>query len=248
MTATPAGSPVVDLRPAAPPRPWVYLIWGGVILFSGIAIGAAGVMLLRPPPPHPPHMGQHAWDGPRGMDAERGPGGRSDREGPPGRGPATQPSGSDIAERMKRDLGLSDEQKASIEKAYTDSFAALQALRQDMAPRMLAEHEKLRDQLKQTLTAEQFMRWDRHFQEVRDRMMPPPPPAEGPEGRRGPGMRDGRREGPRRHPDGPPGSRGEFDGPMGSPPFRRGPRDLDSPPASRPRPDRGEGPPPHEAW
>jgi hypothetical protein len=147
---------------------------------------------------------------------------------------APDPPVEDLVTRLRVELMLSDEQAKRVEQIYQDRHDALRDIRQTMEPKLKAEYDKLDDQMKGVLNAEQYQRWSERFKNVRNRMLPPPG---GPGFRRGPGGPDGMGPdgmgpgGPRR---GGPG----FDGPPpgGGPDGGPGDRPMRGPP--------GGGPPP----
>jgi hypothetical protein len=170
----------------------VLLLWGAALLLGGIGIGIGGTLLVhhRPPPPPPPPP-------PPGMpDFRPGP----------------------IVEQMTRDLNLTADQTKQVTDAYAQRLQAIKGLRSDMVIKLSAEHEKLREAMKQILSPLQFAQWDQSFEAMRSRLMPDAPPFRGPPGPDGGGPLMGRRL----PPDDPLGL-GPGPGPRGQPPRGPGP-------------------------
>jgi len=200
------------------------LIWGAVLVLSGSGIGAGSALLLQKPVPPPPAVGPKPEPEP----------------GVPNFSPAP------IVSQMTRDLGLTSEQAQQVTAAYTQSLSAIRALRADMIVKLNAEHEKLRAEMKKTLTDAQFADWNHHFEAMRSRLMPDAPPwrefhhhehggpgaeMRGPDGHGrwmgegmngdGPGPQNGPEGRPQPGPGEPPFPRpgpGQFDGDTGGPP------------------------------
>jgi Spy/CpxP family protein refolding chaperone len=177
----------------------VLLLWGATLLLGGIGIGIGGTLLLHPRPPAPP-------------PPPPPPGVPDFRPGP-------------IVERMNHDLKLTADQTKQVTDAYAQRLEAIKSLRGDMVIKLSAEHEKLREAMKQILTPLQFAQWDQSFEAMRSRLMPDaPPPPRLPEGPAGGGPLMGRRlppddplglgpgGGPRGQRPGGPGSEGPAGG------------------------------------
>jgi hypothetical protein len=111
---------------------------------------------------------------------------------PQGQGMAPEPPVGQLVQRLRNELLLTDDQVRQVTQIYQDRDAALRAIRQQMGP----EYNKLRDEMQKVLTPPQFVRWNQRFEDVRNRMLPPPrggPMGFGPggPGRGGPGGRGG---------------------------------------------------------
>lgn len=181
------------------------LIWGAVLVLSGSGIGAGGALLFHKPPPRiePKPI----------SDAEPGP-------------PDFSPG--PIVSRMVRDLNLTPEQTQQVTAAWAQRLVAIKALRADMVVKLAAEHEKLRDAMKKTLTDVQFAQWDQRFEAMRSRVMPDGPPPRDFHHHGGPGEErdglDGRGGGPgKMHGHGPGGPEGIEGRPLEGPDDRRPP-------------------------
>lgn len=137
------------------------------------------------------------------------------RPPPPMMGIGAEPPVRDMVERLKVELLLSDEQAQKVDDIYRQRADALEKIRQTFEPQMRAEYDQLNEQMKQILNPEQFRLWHERFENVRNRMLPPPPgrPPRAPGGPQGPG--DMRGPGGPMGPGGPPGANG--------PPPMRGP-------------------------
>jgi len=143
------------------------------------------------------------------------------RPPPPMFGEPPAPRVSDMVARLRDELLLSDDQARQVKEIYQQRNDALQAIREKMGPQLKAEYDKLNEQMKQVLNPAQFQRWHERFQDVRSRMLPPPPPR-GPGGPGGPdgGFGPGRGLGP--------------EGGFPPPPPEAGPPPRDNQPATRP--------------
>jgi hypothetical protein len=208
------------------------MAWGGFILACGVVIGASGAHYLqRGGAPMPP-PGMQAPPGP--MNMPPGPGGqhRGPEMGmmPPGsprqpaaamQRPGPQDEAQRLTQRMTQHLQLTPEQADKVKEIYTRQLTALEAIRKDVEPRIVEQHEKLRQELRGVLEAGQFLEWDQTFQSMRRRMMgddgPPPPPmgpgqgpAPGGERPPRPGMGPGPGPGPDRMEGRPPRGQGEW--------------------------------------
>ena len=142
------------------------------------------------------------------------------RPPPPMFGEAPTPRVNDMVGRLREELLLSDDQAAKVKEIYQQRNAALQAIREKMGPQMKGEYDKLNDQKKQVLNPAQFQRWHERFEDLRSRMLPPPPRP--PDGPRGPGELgdDFPPHPPGGGPphNGPPHDGPPHDGPPGGPP------------------------------
>jgi Spy/CpxP family protein refolding chaperone len=192
----------------------VLLLWGAALLLGGIGIGVGGTLLLHPRPPAPP-------------PPPPPPGVPDFRPGP-------------IVQQMTRALNLTPDQNKQVTDAYAQRLAAIKSLRGDMVIKLSAEHEKLREAMKQILTPVQFAQWDQSFEAMRSRLMPDAPPFRGPQGPDGRGPLMGRPlppddplglgpgRGPRGEPPGGPGLDGPGGGENGP-----GPETQEQPPQPR---------------
>jgi hypothetical protein len=91
------------------------------------------------------------------------------------------PRVNDMVSRLRDELLLSDDQARQVKDIYQQRNDALQAIRENMGPQLKAQYDRLNDQMKQVLNPAQFQRWHERFEDVRSRMLPPPPPR-GPDG------------------------------------------------------------------
>jgi hypothetical protein len=147
------------------------------------------------------------------------------------------PPGKDMARIIAADLrdryGLGQEEARRVQEVMAQRMEAIKGIHDDAQAKVRAEHEKLRDEMRQILTPAQYEHWEARFEALRPPAFPPPPGKGG--GPRGPG--EGR-AGPGVGPRGPgeePGGPGADPTPdRGDPPFgKRGP-----PP--KPAPEPGE--------
>jgi hypothetical protein len=140
---------------------------------------------------------------------------------PPMFGEPPPPRVDDMVGRLRDELLLSDDQAKQVKEIYQQRNDALQAIREKMGPQLKAQYDKLNEQMKQVLNPAQFQRWHERFEDVRSRMLPPPPPRGpggpgGPDGGFGPGRGPGPDDG---FPPHPPGGGPPRDGPPpGGPP------------------------------
>ncbi len=175
----------------------------GVILISGIGIGAGGAILAL--------RDRIVWHIPS-PPADRG-----DR--PPRPGP-------DFAEMLKAQYDLSDEQVEKVKTMFAARLEATRARWKEISTAEQTEREKLAEDMKGILTPNQYEKWHTDYQKMMDDMRNRPfwgprgdrrgPPhgdrGPGPEGRRGGRSRErfGDPNGPRM--DGAPRSLKDFDG------------------------------------
>jgi hypothetical protein len=68
--------------------------------------------------------------------------------------------------RIKADLGLSDEQTASVETIVRERYGALDKIRQETMPRVRTELEGIRNGIQGVLTPEQAAQWDKEFESI----------------------------------------------------------------------------------
>jgi Spy/CpxP family protein refolding chaperone len=95
-----------------------------------------------------------------------GPGGRRGGAGPSG------PSGASPArliDRLDRELQLTDEQKAGIQKVFEARREPLERAQREMRERMDREQRELQAEIRKVLTAEQQPKFDRWLEEDRER-------------------------------------------------------------------------------
>jgi hypothetical protein len=140
-----------------------------------------------------------------------------------GMGP--EPPVKDMVARLKEELLLSDDQAQKVDDIYRQRADALDKIRQTMGPQLRSEYDQLNEQMKSVLNPEQFHLWHERFENLRNRMLPPPP------GR--PPATPGR-------PPPPPGAP-PFGGPGGIGPGGMGPDGMGP---GGPRPPGGGPPPP----
>jgi len=198
--------PEHPLHPHRPPvsrrQLMMQSIVAGVILVSGVGIGAGGSILAFKGRIVP----RVRW-----MPVD-----------PPG------PEPNFIVARWKEDYGLSDKQAQQVKDILIKQFTALRTLRQTLFQAEQAEREKSAASMKKVLNPEQYVKWDQDMKERAERFErmrargprgdhkgPPhgdrgPGPRMGPDGRRGdrpppPPMGPDDRHDADRPPDRPPG-------------------------------------------
>lgn len=162
--------PPIILPPRQSAGTIALLLWGAILIVSGIGIGVGGMLLLRPRPQ---------------------PVARDETARPPFRpGP--------FVEQMRHDLNLSDRQAHAVGDAYKVTLDAVKKLRDNMLMQLTTEHEKLRQSLRQILNEQQFAQWEQRYESKRRELMPnaPPPPRE----ERGGGPSDRQNGPPEREP------------------------------------------------
>jgi Spy/CpxP family protein refolding chaperone len=127
-------------------------IWFALFVLAVFAVGVAtGAMVgwrFAPPP--------------RGLDS---PG----FGGPGGRGPGRAPSPSRLIDRLDRELGLSDEQVATIKQIFEARREPLQRTQREMRERMEREQRELQGEIRKVLTPEQQPKFDRWLEQDRGR-------------------------------------------------------------------------------
>jgi hypothetical protein len=198
--------PPVILPPRQSAGTIALLLWGAILIVSGIGIGVGGMLLLRPPP-------QAAA--------------RNETAPPPFRpGP--------FVEEMRHDLNLSDQQAHAVGDAYKVTLDAVKNLRDNMLVQLTAEHEKLRQSLRQILNEQQFAQWEQRFESKRRELMPNAPPL--PREERAPGPSDRQNGPPEREPGLPDRAPPPPDQQNGPPDRRPPPPDGNGPPDDRPPP------------
>ncbi|MCL5278392.1 MAG: hypothetical protein M1376_00605 [Planctomycetes bacterium] len=224
--------PEHPLRPHRPPisrrQLLMQSIVAGVILVSGVGIGAGGSILAL-----------------RGRILPRI---RVMPIDPPG------PEPNAIVGRWKGKYGLSDRQEQQAKDILTKQFTALREIRQKLFQAEQSEREKASVSLKKVFDPEQYAKWDqdmKRMEEWFERMRSRGPRGDHrgpPRGDRGPGRpkdpNDHRWDGPPRPPMEFGGRRGDWPprGPMDPNNRRRGDRPPDRPPEPEIRPTDGNGP------
>ncbi len=175
--------PEHPLQPHRPPfnrrQLVLQVVVAGVILASGIGIGAGGAILVL--------QDRIVWHIPSPpVDPPRGP----------------RPGGN-IGEMLRTQSSLSDAQTQQVKDLFAKRLEAARERRKQVDAIEQAEREKLAEDMKGILTTEQFERWHADYQKMMDDMRNRPfwgprgdhrgPPhgdrgpggAMGPEGRRG---------------------------------------------------------------
>jgi hypothetical protein len=138
---------------------------------------------------------------------------------------APPPPGEKMADAVTEDLrhryNLTDEQARRVHEVMVRSMATVEAIHEEARDKVGAEHDRLRGEMKEILTPEQFDRWQAHFDALRPPGFPPP----GPGGPRGHSGMDG--------PPGKPGANGPRgdSGPHGPPPPGKDRTGDDRPPS-----------------
>jgi hypothetical protein len=77
-----------------------------------------------------------------------------------------------IAGRLQRRLGLDDVQKAKVEAIVANRQRELMTLRGEMQPQVLEQLNLLRAEISDVLTEPQRGRWQRMFDDLRERWLP----------------------------------------------------------------------------
>jgi hypothetical protein len=77
-----------------------------------------------------------------------------------------------VAARLGRRLGLDDAQKAKVEAIVAKRQAELMTLRGEIQPRLMEQLRLLREEIGEVLTGPQRERWERMFDEFRERWLP----------------------------------------------------------------------------
>jgi len=217
--------PEHPLHPRRPPfnrrQLVMQVVVAGVILASGIGIGAGGTILTL--------KDRIVWHIPTTSPDP------PDRDRPPGRRPD---GGGGIVEMLRAKYSLSDEQTQQVKGVFDKRMQAARERWKELNAAEIAEREKLVEDMKPILTPDQFEKWHADYQKMMDDIGNRPfwgPRGDHrgpPRGERGPGRSmdpDGRRGG--RPPD-------RFMGPDG--------RRMDRPPRPPMDPDgrhRGDRPP-----
>ncbi len=78
-----------------------------------------------------------------------------------------------IAARLERRLGLDEQQKAKVEAILAKRQAELMTLRGQFQPQVVEQLNRLREEIGAVLTEPQRERWQRMFDELRERWLPP---------------------------------------------------------------------------
>jgi hypothetical protein len=94
--------------------------------------------------------------------------------------PPGEKMASVAAEDVKDRYGLTDEQAGRVREVMTRRMEAIAAVREESREKVRAEHDKLRAEMKEILTPDQFARWETHFESLRPPGFPPPPGPPGP--------------------------------------------------------------------
>lgn len=111
-------------------------------------------------------------------------------------------SAAALAAEIAETCDLTDQQSEKVRQIVAKRLDALRDIRQDMSQQVLAQHAKLRQEMKDVLTPEQFERWSKRLDRVQERWRLRRDRRRG--GRFGPGKRGGRRGGGRFPPEGRP--------------------------------------------
>jgi hypothetical protein len=80
-----------------------------------------------------------------------------------------------IAARLRRLLGLSDEQTKEVTAIIDKRRLAIQSIRREFQPEIETQLDEAQAEISEVLTAEQRERWQRHFEEMRSIWLPPLP-------------------------------------------------------------------------
>lgn len=84
---------------------------------------------------------------------------------------------SRVAMMLKRRLGLNDDQKSKVETIVARRQVELMAIRQEFQPKVMEQLDKIRSEIGEVLTESQRERWEKMFDDLRDRWLPPVLPA-----------------------------------------------------------------------
>lgn len=76
-----------------------------------------------------------------------------------------------MARRIQKRYGLTHEQTLKVAEVLRRRLHALQEIREEILPRVEAEHKALSDELRAILTPEQFERWNKDFEALRRRRL-----------------------------------------------------------------------------
>jgi Spy/CpxP family protein refolding chaperone len=143
--------------PSHDPR-WMRLWVGLFALVLFVAGLSAGIVLDRrlAAPPQPPALGAPGPPMGRGMGGPgRGPG-----LGPAGRGLQGLRGPGMVANRLTRDLSLSEDQRAKVERILDERRARMEQFYGDVRARFETEQRDLRAAIRGVLTPEQQKRFD----------------------------------------------------------------------------------------
>lgn len=134
-------------------------IWFALFVLAVFCVGmAAGAIVGRRIGPSPSE-----WEGP----PFGGPGGR--RGGPGPGGPGSPPSPGRLIDRLDRELQLTDEQEAAIQKVFEARREPLAHAQREMRERMDREQRELQAEIRKVLTPEQQPKFDKWLEEDRTR-------------------------------------------------------------------------------
>jgi NADH dehydrogenase/NADH:ubiquinone oxidoreductase subunit G len=78
-----------------------------------------------------------------------------------------------IAARLRRSLRLSDEQTQRVQQILEDRQAALESIRRDVQPRVVAELDLVEQQIAAVLDERQREQWEKSFRQLRETWIPP---------------------------------------------------------------------------
>jgi hypothetical protein len=78
-----------------------------------------------------------------------------------------------ITHRMKKQLDLTDEQAAQVQRIIFERQKAFQSLRKQVRPQIEAQIEKTRQELTAVLTPEQARKWEKQFRRFMKFWLPP---------------------------------------------------------------------------
>ena len=120
----------------------------GVILISGIGIGAGGTILAL--------QDRIIWHIPTPLP---------DRDRPPGPRP-----GGDIVKMLKVQYNLSDEQEEKVKTLFAARLEATRARWKELNTAEQAERDKLIEDMKPILTPDQYEKWHADYQKMMDDM------------------------------------------------------------------------------
>jgi len=134
-------------------------IWFALFVLAVFCVGlAAGAIVGRRIGPPPSEL-----EGP----PFAGPGGR--RGGPGSGGPARLALPGRLIDRLDRELQLTEEQKAGIQKVFEARREPLERAQREMRERMAREQRELQAEIRKVLTADQQPKFDRWLEEDRER-------------------------------------------------------------------------------
>jgi Spy/CpxP family protein refolding chaperone len=139
----------IPLLPKSP-KAWLTLLIGGILVFSGMVIGAGGTVLLV----------QNRMDQP---------------------GNAPEHFNRRLAERMTRDMGLTEAQESNIHEIFKSHRAELRDVKESVRERIDSSFSSMQTEVEGILTPEQAAVWNERIRYYNSRGERPPSPRRGEE-------------------------------------------------------------------